>query len=56
MREQAIDLFHKAVYAFTTDAAKGLLVKSGRHEDAESRRGAPGERTRRLYAHDTDGY
>jgi hypothetical protein len=54
MQEQAVDLLHKAVYAFAVGATADLLVRGGRHHGAESQRGEPGPRTRRLHARDAD--
>jgi hypothetical protein len=52
VREQAVDLLHKAVYAFVAGAAADLLVRGGRHHGAEVQRGEPGGRAKRLHAHD----
>ena len=44
--EQAVDLLHKAVYAFVTGEVADQLVPGGRHVTGDTRRGTPGARAR----------
>ena len=48
--EQAVDLLHKAVYAFVAGEVADRLVPQGRHADGDFRRGLPGAGARARHA------